>query len=154
VLYVVAFLLVAASTLNMGRIYQAMAGSIHLVLPVVPAALAALVIVALTLILLVFLSYNVYAKYHKMGGTCAVLIHDCGAPFQCGLGEALRSPVVPAIKLDAGCIHDIGAILGTTISPYMFFWQANMEVRRKIASRSPHRHADEAPTQAGAGQAT
>src|SRR5450759_2939756 len=50
VLYVVAFLLVAANTLNIGADIAAMAGSIHMVLPVVPTALAALLVVALTLI--------------------------------------------------------------------------------------------------------
>ena len=49
-------------------------------------------------------------------------------------GVALKSLVVPTITMDAGYITMLVAILGTTISPYMFFWQANMEVEEEIAS--------------------
>jgi Mn2+/Fe2+ NRAMP family transporter len=49
---------------------------------------------------------------------------------------ALKSLVLPAIKLEPAYITTLVAILGTTISPYMFFWQANMEVEEKIASSS------------------
>jgi NRAMP (natural resistance-associated macrophage protein)-like metal ion transporter len=134
VLYVVAFLLVAANTLNIGADIEAMAGSIHLVLPVVPTALAALLIVALTLTLLVFLSYKTYAKYLKWVAFVlfSYMIVALLSPVDWGL--ALRSLVVPGIKLDSGYITTVVAILGTTISPYMFFWQANMEVEEEIAA--------------------
>jgi len=65
VLYAVAFLLVAANTLNIGADIAAMAGSIHLILPVMPTALAALLVVVLTLTLLVLMSYKTYSKYLK-----------------------------------------------------------------------------------------
>ncbi len=64
-LYGVAFLLVAANTLNIGADIEAMAGSIHLVLPVVPTVLAALLVVTLTLTLLVSMSYKTYSRYLK-----------------------------------------------------------------------------------------
>ena len=135
-LYVVAFLLVAANTLNIGADIEAMAGSIHLVLPIVPTALAAVLVVALTLTLLVFMSYKTYSKYLKW--VALVLFSYMIVAFLSHVdwGLALKSLVVPAIKLDAGYITTLVAILGTTISPYMFFWQANMEVEEKIASGS------------------
>jgi NRAMP (natural resistance-associated macrophage protein)-like metal ion transporter len=135
-LYVVAFLLVAANTLNIGADIEAMAGSIHLVLPVVPTALAALLIVALTLTLLVFMSYKTYSKYLKW--VALVLFSYMIVAFLSHVdwGLALKSLVVPAIKMDSSYITTLVAILGTTISPYMFFWQANMEIEEKIASGS------------------
>ena len=135
-LYVVAFLLVAANTLNIGADIQAMAGSIHLVLPVVPIALAAVLIVALTLTLLVLMSYKTYSKYLKW--MALVLFSYMIVAFLSHVDWrlALKSLVVPAIQLNAAYITTVVAILGTTISPYMFFWQANMEVEEKIASGS------------------
>jgi NRAMP (natural resistance-associated macrophage protein)-like metal ion transporter len=135
-LYAVAFLLVAANTLNIGADIEAMAGSIHLVLPVVPTALAALFVVALTLALLVLMSYKTYSKYLKW--VALVLFSYMIVAFLSHVdwGLALKSLVLPAIKLDPAYITTLVAILGTTISPYMFFWQANMEVEEKIASNS------------------
>jgi NRAMP (natural resistance-associated macrophage protein)-like metal ion transporter len=136
VLYVVAFLLVSANTLNIGADIEAMAGSIHLVLPFIPTALAALLVVALTLILLVLMSYKTYSKYLKW--LALVLFSYMIVAFLTHVdwGLALKSLVVPAIQLNAGYITTLVAILGTTISPYMFFWLANMEVEEKIASSS------------------
>ena len=135
-LYVVAFLLVAANTLNIGADIQAMAGSIHLVLPVVSTALAAVLIVVLTLTLLVSMSYKTYSKYLKW--MALVLFSYMVVAFLTHVDWrlALKSLVVPAIQLNAAYITTLVAILGTTISPYMFFWQANMEVEEKIASGS------------------
>jgi NRAMP (natural resistance-associated macrophage protein)-like metal ion transporter len=136
VLYVVAFLLVAANTLNIGADIEAMAASIHLVFPIVPTAISALLVVALTLTLLVFMSYKTYVKYLKW--VALVLFSYLIVAFLSHVdwGVALKSLVVPAITLDAGYITMLVAILGTTISPYMFFWQANMEVEEAIASGS------------------
>ncbi len=132
VLYVVAFLLVAANVLNIGADIEAMAASVHLLWPVVPTALAALLVVALTLTLLVSMSYKNYARYLKW--TALVLFSYIVVAFLSHVdwGLALKSLVVPAIKLNTGYITTLVAILGTTISPYMFFWQANMEVEEEI----------------------
>jgi NRAMP (natural resistance-associated macrophage protein)-like metal ion transporter len=136
VLYIVAFLLVAANTLNIGADIAAMAGSIHLVLPVMPTALAALLVVGFTLILLVLMSYKTYAKYLKW--VALVLFSYMIVAFLAHVdwGLALKSLVVPAIQLNSGYVTTLVAILGTTISPYMFFWQANMEVEEKIDANS------------------
>jgi NRAMP (natural resistance-associated macrophage protein)-like metal ion transporter len=136
VLYVVTFLLVAANILNIGADIAGMAGSVHLVLPGVPTALAALLVVALTLTLLVLMSYKTYSKYLKW--VALVLFSYLIVAFLSHVdwGIALKSLVVPVIKLDKGYITTLVAILGTTISPYMFFWQANMEVEEEIASNT------------------
>ena len=49
-------------------------------------------------------------------------------------GQALRSLVVPEIQLNAAYATAFVAILGTTISPYLFFWQAGQEIEEQ------HRH--------------
>jgi len=136
VLYGVAFLLVAANTLNIGADIAAMAGSIHLILPVVPVTLAALLVVGLTLVLLVFMTYKTYVKYLKW--MALVLFSYMFVAFLSHVdwALALKSLVIPATKFDAGYVMTLVAILGTTISPYMFFWQANLEVEEKIEAKS------------------
>jgi NRAMP (natural resistance-associated macrophage protein)-like metal ion transporter len=50
------------------------------------------------------------------------------------LGETLRATIVPTISLDRGYIATLVAILGTTISPYLFFWQTSHEVEEEKAA--------------------
>src|SRR5262249_7359470 len=47
--------------------------------------------------------------------------------------EVLRATFLPQFKLDGQFLSALVAILGTTISPYLFFWQANQEVEEDIA---------------------
>jgi Mn2+/Fe2+ NRAMP family transporter len=48
------------------------------------------------------------------------------------LAETLRATVVPTLSLDPAYITTLVAILGTTISPYLFFWQSSEEVEEEI----------------------
>src|SRR5207244_1835779 len=50
------------------------------------------------------------------------------------LGETLRDTMVPTISTDNGYIATLVAILGTTISPYLFFWQTSQEVEEERAA--------------------
>ena len=136
ILYSVTFLLVAANILNIGADIEAMAASIHMILPVLTTTVSALMIVLFTLVLLVTLSYKTYARYLKW--VALVLFSYILVAFlsHADWGIALKSLVWPQITLNPSYITMLVAILGTTISPYMFFWQANMEVEEKIVSGS------------------
>ena len=50
------------------------------------------------------------------------------------LGETLRATIVPTITFDKNYIATLVAILGTTISPYLFFWQTSSEVEEEKAA--------------------
>jgi NRAMP (natural resistance-associated macrophage protein)-like metal ion transporter len=60
-------------------------------------------------------------------------------------GEALRGLIVPEVHMDLGAITMIVAIFGTTISPYLFFWQASEEAEEVETrdDRHPLRRAPE-----------
>ena len=58
-----------------------------------------------------------------------------------GLGAALHGTFVPTIGLDQAYLMNVVAILGTTISPYLFFWQGNEEVEEEIADGKTTRKA-------------
>jgi Mn2+/Fe2+ NRAMP family transporter len=64
-----------------------------------------------------------------------VLFAYIGAAFYAhlSLAEVLRGTFVPAFHLDSKFLSVLVALLGTTISPYMWFWQASQEVEEKVA---------------------
>ncbi len=53
-------------------------------------------------------------------------------------GDALRGIAIPPCAVDVGCSTTLVAILGTTISPYLFFWQASQEAEDQ---RGRHKQA-------------
>jgi Mn2+/Fe2+ NRAMP family transporter len=61
--------------------------------------------------------------------------------------EVARNTVVPHISLKAGYLTVVVAILGTTISPYLFFWQAEEEVE-EVKERDAAKPLERAPEQA------
>jgi Mn2+/Fe2+ NRAMP family transporter len=52
-------------------------------------------------------------------------------------GQILYSTVIPHVELTRDYLLNIVAIIGTTISPYLFFWQANQEVEEAIDQHRP-----------------
>ncbi len=63
------------------------------------------------------------------------------------LGELLSGALLPNVSLDSGYVAVFVAVLGTTISPYLFFWQASQEVEEQRATAG-HEPLREAPEQA------
>jgi len=117
---------------------------------VVWVPLFALVIVVVT----VYASYAAFARALKWL-TASLFAYIVAAVLaRPDWGAALHATVVPRVGLEAVSLATLVAILGTTISPYLFFWQASQEVeeekaqgRRTLAQRrgaSPHELADAA----------
>jgi NRAMP (natural resistance-associated macrophage protein)-like metal ion transporter len=127
VLYGVVALVLAANTINIGADIGAVAASAHLIVPVSPLLLAPLFaagIVALE----VMSSYRVYARVLKWLSLSlvayvltALLVEE---PWQ----TLLHATVVPNVSFTFSFFYIITGVLGTTISPYMFFWEASEEV--------------------------
>ena len=93
---------------------------------IVPIALAILA-------LQVWGSYRLIAKVFKWL-TLALFAYIGSAFFaRPNLGEVLRGTFIPTFRLDATFLTTLVAILGTTISPYLFFWQASEEVEEEIS---------------------
>lgn len=125
-------LLLVANTVNIGADLGAMA-AVGEMLTGVPAAVFAPVFAVLILALLVFASYPVMARVFKW--LTLALFAYVGAAFLARphWGEVLRSTVLPSIAWNRETVLTLVAILGTTISPYLFFWQADEEVEEEKA---------------------
>jgi NRAMP (natural resistance-associated macrophage protein)-like metal ion transporter len=131
-LYPVVAGLVIANTINAGTDIGAIAAAVNLLVPIPVTALVvpiALVILGLQ----VWGSYRLIAQTFKWL-TLALFAYIGSALYaRPDLGEVLRGTLIPTLSLDARFMTILVAILGTTISPYLFFWQASQEVEEEIS---------------------
>ena len=136
-LYPVVVALVIANTINAGVDIGAIAAGINLLVPIPIAALVvpiALLIVALQ----IWGSYRTIANIFKWL-TLSLLAYIGSAFFaKPAWAEVLKGTFLPTLQFDSKFLATLVAILGTTISPYLFFWQASQEVEeeRKIGRRT------------------
>jgi Mn2+/Fe2+ NRAMP family transporter len=124
-----------AIVLNIGADIEGMGAVAHMLLPVIPVF--AFEIFFTTLILLGVILY----PYQKLAGIlkwlCLVLLLYIVIPFLVKMdwGAVVKHTLVPTIHMNKDFFEILVAILGTTISPYLFFWQATMEAEDIALSR-------------------
>ena len=125
--------LVIANTLNAGADIGAIAAAMNLVVPPIPDHVF-IIPVSLGIVgLQVFGGYRLIAKVF-MWLSLALLAYIGAALFaRPDLVKVLLGSLVPTISLDPAYIGILVALLGTTISPYLFFWQASQEVEEQIS---------------------
>ena len=123
--------LVIANTINAGADIGAIAAAINLLVPVPIVAM----IVPITLIILalqIFGSYQLIAKTFKWL-TLALFAYIGSALYaRPEAREVLKGSFLPTFHFDATFLTALVALLGTTISPYLFFWQASQEVEEEV----------------------
>jgi NRAMP (natural resistance-associated macrophage protein)-like metal ion transporter len=125
-------LLFIANTVNIGADLAAMGAAAKLVTGFGQHTFT-LLFAVLSLLLQVFLPYHRYVRYLKWL-TLALLAY-VGVIFTVKIdwGEVALRTVFPQITFDAATVTVVMAIFGTTISPYLFFWQASEEVEDEEA---------------------
>ncbi len=133
-------LLLVANTVNIAADLGGMADALMLLTGVRSIWFHCFFAVAI-IVLLVFSSYRAMARAFKW--LTLVLLAYVGAAVLAHPRwyDVLRATVVPSITFDRAHLMIVVAILGTTISPYLFFWQAAQEVedRKPSATRVPSR---------------
>lgn len=133
VLYMCAALLFLANTLNIGANIGAMAEASRLVFPEFNFLLLALGFTLFCMLMQIFTPYEQYARYLKY--LVLVLLSYVATAFAVNLdwGSVFYSFFIPTISFTKEQLFLITAILGTTISPYLFFWQTSHEVEEEIS---------------------
>ncbi len=133
VLYLCAFALLAANTLNIGADIGAMAKATELVFPNLNFPLLAALFTLFSLLLQILTPYEAYARYLKY--LVIVLLSYIVTAFiaHTDFKQLLISGIVPNFSFSKDTFMIITAILGTTISPYLFFWQTSHEIEEEIA---------------------
>ena len=128
VLFVAVGLVLVANTLNIGADLGAMAATVQLLVPGVPFLLLIIVVSLGILALEVFVPYRRYAIVLKVLALSLFAYVATGLIVGPRGGDLLRATVVPNIQFTPAFLALVVGVLGTTISPYLFFWQASEEV--------------------------
>jgi NRAMP (natural resistance-associated macrophage protein)-like metal ion transporter len=132
VLYPIVFGLVVANTINAGVDIGAIAAAINILIPI-PMALLIVPITLAILALQIWGSYRLITNIFKWL-TLALFAYIGAAIFaRPDLLDVLKNTFIPTLRFDKTFITTVVAILGTTISPYLFFWQASQEVEEEVS---------------------
>jgi NRAMP (natural resistance-associated macrophage protein)-like metal ion transporter len=147
-LYPIIFLLVVANTINLGADIGAMGDALALIVGG-PALLYAAVFAVACIVLQVFASYPRCARVLKF--LTLVLFSYVVTVFMVHVPwpEAMKAVILPKVKLDGKYLSMLVAIFGTTISPYLFFWQASQETE-EIKNNADEEALKTSPKQARA----
>lgn len=123
-------LLLIANIVNLGADLAAMGAAVGLLIGG-PIGLYTLLFGLFCIIVEVVLSYERYASVLKWATLSLFAYVAVVIVAQVPWGEALTSLVVPRIEWTGAYATAVVAILGTTISPYLFFWQAGQEIEEQ-----------------------
>jgi Mn2+/Fe2+ NRAMP family transporter len=125
-------LLLIANTINIGADIGAMTSSAQLLIPSMNYYFGVIIVTLFMLFLVINFAYHQYAKILKWLTLSlfayiitAFIVHP-------NWGEVAKSVVIPQLHFNLTYFTAIVAFLGTTISPYLFFWQTSQEVEEKI----------------------
>jgi len=131
VLYLMLLFSFPAIVMNIGADIAGMGAVSNLIFPSIHASSFSIIFTITLLVLIIFLPYQKIANVLKY--LCIVLFVYLIIPFLSNQDwiAVLKATFIPTIKFDKEFISIPVAILGTTISPYLFFWQATMEVEDK-----------------------
>lgn len=130
-LYPAVLSLVVANTINAGTDIGAIAAALNLLIPL-PITFMILPIALLIVALQVWGSYRLISRVFKW--LTLTLFAYIGAAFLAkpNWREVITATFIPQWRFDKTYLMTLVAILGTTISPYLFFWQASQEVEEEI----------------------
>ncbi len=126
-LYAVVALVTVANVINIGADIGAMAAAATLIFPL-PFAVWTLVFTASILFLEIFTTYKVYARILKWLALSLLAYPVTVFIVKMPWLTVFKATVIPHIELNFAFFFIITGVLGTTISPYMFFWQTSQEV--------------------------
>jgi NRAMP (natural resistance-associated macrophage protein)-like metal ion transporter len=130
---IIGFLLIA-NTINIAADIGAMAAALKLLMGG-SQHWYAIMFGFLSLVLQIFIPFPRYAPILKMLTLSLFAYVATVFVVHVPWGEVLRHTVMPSMSLDAEYVIAVVAVLGTTISPYLFFWQASQEVEEQRAAK-------------------
>jgi len=136
-------LVLVANTINLGADLGAMAAALQLLIGG-PLWLLIAAFALLSVLLEVFVRYKRYAAILKWFALSLLTYVAVAFAVKAPWGQVAWNLIAPSMKFDVGALTVVVAVLGTTISPYLFFWQASEEAeeveddpRAQALRRSP-----------------
>jgi NRAMP (natural resistance-associated macrophage protein)-like metal ion transporter len=132
IIHVVTILLLIANTFNIGANLGVMAKAVQLIRPGLSFTFLVILIGVICLTLPVIIPYKKYARYLKWLVITLFSYIITGFIIHMDWQALFHDSIIPHITFSKDQILLITAILGTTISPYLFFWQTSQEVEEEI----------------------
>jgi NRAMP (natural resistance-associated macrophage protein)-like metal ion transporter len=134
-LRVLVIVLAAANVINIGADIGALGAAAALIIHI-PVAVLMIGFTVLILALEIAVSYRRYAKVLKWL-TVSLLAYPLTALLVAEpWGEILKATFIPHIEFSPAFFYVITAVIGTTITPYMFFWQTSQEVEENAGRKT------------------
>jgi Mn2+/Fe2+ NRAMP family transporter len=141
VLYVCTILLFFANTLNIGADLGAMAKAVQLIIPNASFIFLVIFTGLAGLLLEILVPYRKYSQYLKWLVLAVFSYIITGLIINMDWSLLLHDGLVPQITFTKSQILLITGVLGTTISPYLFFWQTSQEIEEEIEKGQTSIHA-------------
>jgi NRAMP (natural resistance-associated macrophage protein)-like metal ion transporter len=132
ILYICTALLFMANSFNIGANLGAMAKAVQLLQPSFNFGWLVVGFTAFSLLLQIFTPYAKYARYLKWLALILFSYILSAILADLNWAEVLKNGFIPHIEFNKEQIIIICAVLGTTISPYLFFWQTSQEVETSV----------------------
>ncbi len=135
IIYFLATILFITNTFNLGADLGAMSKAAQLIFPNVNFVVLLLMFTVVSLGLQIFVSYSGYAKFLKyLSFVLLLYIATALTIDNLPWRDIIHHTIIPHISWNKQSFILITAILGTTISPYLFFWQTSQEVEERRAN--------------------
>lgn len=131
-LYFTVTLLVVANLINLSADLGIMAASLVMVLKF-PFLFWLVVVTIFSIVLEIFIPYKKYSLYLKFMGLSLLVYVATAFITKQNWPEIIKNTLIPSLDLNLFFLLTVVGFVGTSISPYLFFWQANEEVEEEIA---------------------
>lgn len=127
ILYIMLLFSFPAITLNIGADIQGMGAVTHMMFPQIPSFICSIIFTIILMFIIIKYPYQKVAMILKW--LCLSVLLYIIVPFMVKQDwpTVLKNTFLPNIQFNKDFLYILVAILGTTISPYLFFWQATME---------------------------
>lgn len=139
-------LVLFANVFNIGADVAAMGSALQLIIGG-PSLLYSFLFGLVSTLLIVWIPYTSYVSYLKWLTLVLLAYILTALVVHVPWGEALRSTVIPTLTFNLNSLTALTAVLGTTISPYLFIWQSSQEAE-EVRVRSTEHALKQAPGQA------
>ena len=141
VIWLLVLLLFVANTINVAADLGAMGDATRLLIGG-PASLYVVLYAAISVLAQIFVNYARYVSVLKWLTLCLFAYVIALAVVHVPWGEAIKGLLIPKITWSSAFLTTLVAILGTTISPYLFIWQSSQEAeeQRIDSDKKPLKH--------------
>jgi NRAMP (natural resistance-associated macrophage protein)-like metal ion transporter len=134
IVYPISSLLIIANTINIGADLGAMSASVNIIFPDVPFVVITILFSAFIIIAEIFIPYDKYVKVLKYL-VLSLFAYVITAVIVGGNIDKILFTIIPSITFSSEYAVMFVAVIGTTISPYLLFWQTSEEAEEDVAKQ-------------------